>query len=111
MAEYPISLIESNDEIVDIQVLQNGLPYDLTGTTLRFYVKPKPQTADGSDRVSTLTSEAGQLVIEDAVQGLVTAFIPRSVLTNTGPNWYRLDVHKGGTIRTASYGVLTIIDV
>lgn len=111
MAEYAVSLIEGNDEIVDVQVLQNGLPYDLTGTTLKFYIKPKPQVSDTSDRTSILATEFGNIVIEDAAQGLVTIYVPRTVLSATGPNWYRLDVHKGGTVRTASYGVLTIIDV
>lgn len=112
MAELPLSLIESNDEIVYVAVTEDGQPYDLTGTIVRMYIKPKPQTADtNTNRVSVLGTDTGELVFTDETNGLLTAFVPRSALTNAGFNWYRFDVHKGGTIRTASYGVLNIIDV
>lgn len=65
-------------------------PYNLTGLSLEFVIKPSASSADsaGTTYVPAVT---------DAAQGLATLTIPGSGNANAGTFWYRLDVVDSGS--------------
>lgn len=112
MGSQPLEVYQSNDEVVDIQVFFEGLPYDLTGKSMEMFLKPTKGTPDADLAVVKLTSVASEIIISGTPSdGTAVAHIPAVNLANVGTRWYRVDVIDAGKRRTALYGPLRIIDI
>lgn len=113
--ELPLTLHQSNDEIINLTITTTDLNQDLsTVTQLRFYLKPDPCTADTDSSVTILTSSVpAQVTItaQSATQILATVYIPASVLVDPYSRWWRIDAYVGTTKRTAQYGPVAVIDL
>jgi hypothetical protein len=105
----PISVLQGNDVLVDLAVLEDDgkTPQNITALTPSLLVKPQSTSPDTA-ATATLTVGSG-LTVTDAAEGLLTAFLPRALLSTAGTEWYRLDLaDNGGDRTTALYGLLVI---
>lgn len=107
-----LTLNQRNDEWLDLYVIdrQTSAPYDLSDATIHVVIKPDAGTDDTDEKVVTLTTTAGDVVIEDAEDGHVTATVPGTALAEAGMRWWRLDVVRPGARRTAVYGDLHVVE-
>lgn len=114
-SNVPITLRESNDEVIDL-VLTSSLATDnLTLVTkITVVLKPDQCTADTDATVTTLTSTSPTQVVitaQTATQINATVYIPASALATPYDRWWRVDTYVGTAKRTAIYGHVTLIDL
>jgi hypothetical protein len=105
-----LKLIEGNPETVRETITDDdtGLPLNLTGKTLNFYIKPSADVADTDPAVTKLSTTGGQITITDAVNGICTVAVPPQA---AGTLWRRLDVVTAGQPKTAVWGPLYVLNV
>lgn len=102
-------LNQGNDETVALTITQSdGSVFDLTGTTVNFYIKPSAMTPDSDSRVVLLSTTTGGVTVTDAKNGLVTVSIPHANLAAPVARFWRCDVVSGGQTHTAFYGLLSV---
>jgi len=113
--QIPLTLHQSNDEVVDLVITPVVATDDLSLITeLRFYLKPDACTADTDLTTTVLTSSVpAQITItaQAATQILATVYIPATALTDPYSRVWRVDAYAGTTKRTAMYGPVTVIDL
>ena len=109
-ARRDLKLIEGNPETVRETVTDDdtGSPYDLTGATINFYIKPSADTADTDPSVTKLSTSTSEITVTDAAGGVCTVAVPPQA---AGTLWRRLDVVTAGQAKTAVYGPLYVLNV
>jgi hypothetical protein len=111
----PLTLRQSNDEIIDVVVTPVSALDDLSLVTqLRFVLKADQCTSDGDLSTLILTSaDPTQIVItaQTAASISATVYVPASALLLPHSRWWRLDAYVGTAKRTALYGPVTLIDL
>jgi hypothetical protein len=105
-----LKLIEGNPETVRETITDDdtGLPLNLTGKVVNFYIKPSADTADADLSVTKLSTSTGEVTVSDAAGGVCTVAVPAQA---AGTLWRRLDVVSGGQPKTAVYGPLYVLNV
>jgi hypothetical protein len=105
-----LKLIEGNPETVREIVTDDdtGLPLDLTGKTINFYIKPSADTVDTDPSVTKLSTATSGITVTDAAGGICTVAVPAQA---AGTLWRRLDVVTAGQPKTAVYGPLYVLNV
>jgi hypothetical protein len=99
----------NNDTTFALQITQSGNPMNLTGYTLRLYVKASQQALDSSATVYAIGSG---LTLTEISGGEFTFVLPRTAATVPGTYWWRIDIVDGnGNVGTALYGNLYILPV
>jgi hypothetical protein len=113
-APRTLRLYQLNDEVLNVAVFQDtDPPYttveDLTGTTaVTLVIKASRETADSEGTALTLAH--GDIVITNAVGGLMRITVPAAALAAAGRRWYRLDAVRASLTRTLAYGYLVVAD-
>lgn len=111
----PITLRQSNDEILRVTIVPDDPSESLLPVTLLlFYMKPSACTADTDSTVLLLTSANPthmQITTHTASQMIVDVSIPSSALIAPYPRAWRIDAYIGASHRTAVYGPVTLIDL
>lgn len=104
----PITVPQGNDVTVALSVTQaDGSPQDLTGLTPVMVVKPSAYAEDTSG--TTLGAGTGLSVVS-AAAGTLSALLPRTLLAQPVPLWFRLDITNGaGNVTTAIEGPITVL--
>jgi len=109
--ECNLVIPQGNQAVISLAVtlpprgVEPAEPYDLTGFTLAFTVKPSAESADsaGTTYAPSVTSSA---------EGQATVTVPGSGNAAAGSFWYRLDVIDGsGNHVTAVYGTYEVLAV
>lgn len=102
--------LQGNDMTYPLPPLtQNGQPVNLTGTTVRLYVKATEATPDSAATVYTVGSG---LTILEPLAGQISWVLPHTATTTAGASWWRVDVTSGtGSVGTCIYGNLYIVAV
>jgi hypothetical protein len=105
-----LKLIEGNPETVRETITDEdtGLPLDLTGKVVNFYIKPGADTADTDPAVTKLSTSTGEVTVTDAAGGVCRVAVPAQ---QAGTLWRRLDVVTTGQPKTAVYGPLYVLNV
>lgn len=114
MATYQeLTVYELNDEQIGLVITEpdTGTAYDLTGADLEMLLKPSADTPDSDPGVVILSTTGGEIVVDDAAQGLATVAIARGDLATPGDLVWRVDVVRPGTRRTAVYGPLRVVNL
>ncbi|MFE3461385.1 hypothetical protein ACFXKD_27895 [Nocardiopsis aegyptia] len=113
MARTELILREGNDETLSLTVAEEdgGGPHDLTGATLELLIKTSEDAADSDPSTVLLSSTTSDITINSPAAGTATATIDRTHLQQPGTRFWRLDVVRPGTRRTAIYGPLSIVDL
>ena len=108
-----LQLSERNDETINLVLLQpDGItPYNLTGATVRFFIKPSAASGDTDIDVILLSNVTSGIVVTDAVNGLATVTIPMADLPAPVAKFWRVDVVAAGQTKTAMFGLLQITDL
>jgi hypothetical protein len=104
-------LLQNNDETLTLFVsdpslpLVNGqpAPFNLTGCTVTFARKASQATPDTD---ASFRSYSGTII--SAAAGTVSVAVPGIDNATPGISWWRLDVVKTGSLRTANYGPLEV---
>ncbi len=102
---------QGNDTTWNLQVMNNGVPMNLTSCTLTLYVKANNLALDSG--ATTYTVGAG-LTIVNAPSGRLTFTQPHTAAQAKTPGtyWWRLDVTDGlGNVGTALDGNLYTLAV
>ena len=103
-----LSAVAGNDLLFEFALTYNSIPLNLSGYTLKAYLKALATTPDAL--ASVFTSSAG-LTITNASSGEFTWAIPHAdvALAAPGALWYRVDViDSGSDVATAMYGALNL---
>lgn len=105
-----LKLIEGNPETLREAITDDdtGLPLNLTGKVINFYIKPSADTADTDLSVIKLSTGTGEITITDATGGICTVAVPAQA---AGTLWRRLDVVTAGQPKTAVYGPVYVLNV
>lgn len=104
----PLAVTQGNDVTVDLSVTQPGgtTPQPLGSLTPSMTVKAAATAPDSQGTVLTVGSG---LTVSDSNGGLLTAFLPRTLLARPVPLWYRVDVEDGlGHVTTAIEGPISV---
>jgi hypothetical protein len=104
-------LLQNNDETLNLIVTDPSLPlvagqpapFNLTGCTVKLCRKTSQVTPDTDPSFRSYTG-----TITSAPLGAVSIAIPATDNPTPGTTWWRLDVTKSGSVRTANYGDLEI---
>lgn len=105
-----LTLIEGNPETIRETITDDdtGLPRNLTGLTIEFYVKPDATVPDTDPSVVKLSTATGEVTITDAANGVCQVAVPAQA---AGTFWRRLDVIASGQRKTAIYGPMYVTNV
>jgi hypothetical protein len=102
-----IQAIVNNDVYLYLTITYNGAPLNLTGYTLKAYLKATRTTPDSEATVFTTSSG---LTVTDAATGSVTWDIPHADLPDATNLWYRFDVIDASSeVFTSLYGNFTVL--
>lgn len=102
-------LNQGNDETVSLALTQaSGAAFNLTGSTVNFYIKPSALTPDSAATVIKLSTTTGEVVVTDQLGGLATVTIPASDLKIPVGRFWRCDVVQGSTTKTALFGQVQV---
>lgn len=107
-----LRLYQANDDTLTVTVADDDTDAVInlgSVTELTMVIKATRETADASATLLTMTG--GDITVTSAAAGRCEVTVPASAVPNAGDWWYRLDVERGGTTRTATYGDLRIIDL
>lgn len=111
----PLTLRQSNDEIIDLVITASNPLDDLSlVTSLTVIIKQDPCTSDTDLSTVTLTTADPTKVVitaQTATQIDATVYVSAAVLANPYDRWWRVDVYIGTSKRTAMYGPITMIDL
>jgi hypothetical protein len=105
---YDLDGVAGNDLEFEFALTYNGIPLNLTGYTLKVYLKASATTPDAL--ASVFQSGTG-LTITDATVAEFTWAIPRADVAIPAPGalWYRVDViDSSSDVATAMYGALNL---
>jgi hypothetical protein len=101
-----LTAITGNDEYYYLALTYNGAALNLTGYTVKAYLKATRLTPD-ADAVVYLSGSG--LTITSVANGLVTWVIPHVNLPNPSTLWYRVDVvDASNEVFTVLYGNLQV---
>ena len=99
--------VVNNDSVYAVQVTYNGSPLNLTGYTLKAYLKASRLTPDSE---AVLFQSGSGITITSAALGELNLDIPHADLPSPTFQWYRIDViDSSGNITTAIYGNLSVL--
>lgn len=104
----PLSVMQNNDVTVSLSVVQSDgqTPQPLGSYTVTMTVKASQYAPDAQ---GTVLAVGTGLTVVSAPGGLLTAFLPRTLLARPVPLWYRVDLADGlGHITTAIEGPVTV---
>lgn len=106
---HELTLYQGNDETLDITVCEadTGDAYDLDDATVELLLKSHSYEPDSDATV--LSTSAGELEITSTSDGTVRARIDRPHLDTPGTRWWRLDIVRPDTRRTAAYRELYLV--
>lgn len=110
MQAQNITLGEFNDELLNITVQQSGSAFNLTGFTLKAYLKTAAGVSDTDPSTITLSSTGGSpaITVISAPAGTIQIRIARADITPTVGFW-RLDVIDGSSNQnTVVQGTVTV---
>jgi hypothetical protein len=111
----PLTLHQSNDEIISIVITPSVPTDDLSLVTkLVLVLKPDQCTADSDTTVLTLdTGDPTEIIItaQSASQIAALAYVPATSLASPYDRWWRVDAYVGTSHRTALYGPVTVVDL
>ena len=100
--------VAGNDILVEFNLTYAGIPLNVTGYTLKAYLKAASTTPDA---LATVYQSGTGLTIVDASIGEFTWEIPVAVTSISAPGalWYRVDVLDSSSHpATAMYGALNL---
>lgn len=113
MQAQNITVGEFNDELIDVSVTSGGSAFNLTGYTLKVYLKTASGIDDADPSTVVLSSTGGSpaITVVSAPAGTIQIRIAHADLTDaTNIGFWRLDVIDGsGNQNTAVYGTVTVI--
>lgn len=109
MIRQELRLGQSNDEELELVLTDSdtGGPYDLTDAEVQLVLKADAAVPDTEAIILT----SPDVDITDPEAGEVTVAVSRSHLADAGCRWWRVDVVRPGTRRTAIYGPLIVVDL
>lgn len=110
----PLTLNENNDEVVTVSITTNdptdGTPLNITGMTFEVFLKPTKSTAESDGAVWKGTIANGDVIVVDAVTGVISVAIPAEAVVIT-QGWWHVDVLSAtGKRKTAIGGTVTVTD-
>jgi hypothetical protein len=102
-----LGLPVNHDADVTITLLNptTGDPYDLTGLTVNFYIKPGRTVPDSAGTMYECT------VVGPPTNGIATVNIPEASITVPGIVWYRVDLVSESEVKSPKFGNLTLFSV
>jgi hypothetical protein len=103
-----LSAIAGNDLLFQFALTYNGIPLNLTGYTLKAYLKASATTPDA---LAMVFGSGTGLTITDAATAQFTWTIPHAdaAIAAPGALWYRVDVIDASSdAATAMYGALNL---
>ena len=104
-----LTALRGNDTTWQLQAFLNGMPLNLSGYTLKCYVKASSTATDASG--TTYTAGSGITVVNSG-QGIINFTVPATALTTPGTQWWHWDITDGSNNNsTVMYGPLTILAV
>jgi len=105
-----LTLLEGQPETVreTITDADTGLPVNLAGKVINFYVKADASVPDADPSVTKLSTSTGEITVTDAANGICTVAVPAQ---QAGTLWRRLDVVTAGQPKTAVWGPLYVLNV
>jgi hypothetical protein len=109
MIRHELTLGQANDETLELVLVESdtGGAYDLTGAGVEVVLK----AAAGVPDTEAIILTSPDVDITDPEAGEVEVAISRSHLQDAGCRWWRVDVVRPGTRRTALYGPLQVVDL
>lgn len=108
MQTQDITLMEHNDETLDVTITKNGSALNLTGYTIEAYLKATSATADADATTEKLSTTTGEITITNAATGQAEIAIPAVDLADTTHTFWRLDVVNAGKRNTVFSGKVTV---
>lgn len=115
-----LEALQNNDSLFSMQVTENvapintpfygsATPLNITGYTLKLYVKASNTALDST---ATVYTSGNGLTVINAALGELNFVLPHTAATIAGTFWWRLDLTDTfGNIGTAFYGNLYILAV
>lgn len=114
-SNVPLTLRQSNDEIISLVITPSDPTDDLSMvTSISVYIKPSACVSDADSSVVTLTSaSSSQVTIDSQTSAQITAtvYVAAAYLSEPYSRFWRVDVFVGTAKRTAMYGAVTMIDL
>lgn len=111
MLEVPLRLFAASDPVIACSfVAEVGgriQPYDLVGSAVEVYIKPRAEDPDG---LPTYSTAAGSVIVTDAPGGLVSVQFDSHDIRYAGQFRYHVDAVKNGLRTVLAWGALTVID-
>ena len=103
----PITVVQNTDPkfSISLNVAGTETPYDLTGSTVSFYIKAAPGAADGSPKYTV----GSGITVTDAAGGDLDVQFNSSDIATAGSYWYKLVVTKSGLDDAVMYGPLAVV--
>ena len=92
------------DPTTATQANPDGLPYDLTGLSVRLIRKPNRDSADSTGTTYACTVQS------PATSGIALVTLPAADNTAPGVSWYRVDL-VGTETKAVKFGRLTVYAV
>lgn len=108
MQVQDITLMEHNDETLDVVIKKNGTNLNITGYTIEAYLKTSATTADTDGTTIKLSTATGEITITDAPNGAAEVAIPATDLADVTHTFWRLDVLLSGKRNTVFSGKVTV---
>lgn len=110
--EVPLKIFASTDPVVACSFVTPGAddrvgPYDLTGTLVEVYVKPRAEDRDGPALYSTAE---GSVIVTDAPSGLASIQFDGHDFRFAGQSRYHVDAVKDGRRTVLAWGSLVVVD-
>lgn len=111
----PLTLRQSNDEIIDLVITASDPLDDLSlVTSLSVIIKPDRCTTDTDTTAVVLsTADPTEVVITTQTSAIIeaTLYVSATVLAAPYDRWWRVDAYVGTARRTAMYGPITLVDL
>lgn len=112
MSDVNFTMVRGDTDVRQYQITRDGSAVDLTGATIRVTGKEKLSDADGS-AVFSLSSPASGIIIDDAVQGILTVTIApvdtSSLNSNTSLYWDMQVTESNGRVSTPIRGRIEVV--
>jgi hypothetical protein len=102
--EYDLSVLQGNDYTEDFSFSAGSYPFNLTGSTLAFYLKASDTATDESGYTNTPS------VVSDYL-GEISVTIPDAQLATSETLFYHIDATDSGLVTTLVFGYVTILPI
>lgn len=112
--ETDIEIVEDNDPVVLFTCRVDGVPINLTGATVDFYLKPDKATEESAPSVIRYSTETGSIELlpqTGATLGQGRVLFSRADIATPVKKRYRLDATVAERRLTYAFGRVVVLDV